>query len=137
MKMKKHSSLYTILIAVLLLVQQFISGCATTVTKDLHKEDLYKKDVQEEELVTGDLRKEDLVKDELHKEEVDLVSQKLFNIKCALCHELPDVNVYPYTPEQWSSVIDNMHDTKESRKFITVEEEDKIKDYLGRLSQAK
>jgi len=135
--MNKRSSAYTILIAVLLLVQQFIAGCATTVTKDLHKEDLYKKDVQEEEVVRESLRTEDLVKDELHKVEVDLDSQKLFNIKCSLCHELPDVNVYPYTPEQWSSVIDNMHDTKESRKFITVEEEDKIKNYLGRLSQAR
>ena len=130
--MNKRSSAYTILIAVLLLVQQFIAGCATTVTKDLQK-----KDVQEEEVVRESLRTEDLVKDELHKVEVDLDSQKLFNIKCSLCHGVPDVNVYPYTPEQWSSVIDNMHDTKESRKFITVEEEDKIKNYLGRLSQAK
>ncbi len=135
--MKTRFNIYIILIAVMLFIQQFISGCATTVTKDLHKEDLYKKDVQKEELVIGDLHKEDLVKDELHKEEVDLVSHKLFNIKCSLCHELPDVNVYPYTPEQWSSVIDNMHDTKESRKFITVEEEDKIKVYLGRLSQTR
>ncbi len=137
MKMKKRSGIYTILIIVLLFVQQFISGCATTVTKDLHKEDLYKKDVQEEELIREDLRKEELIKEELHKEKVDLVSQKLFNIKCSLCHELPDVNAYPYTPEQWSSVIDVMHDTKASRKFITVEEEDKIKVYLGRLSQAR
>ena len=115
--MKKCSSAYTMLIAVLLFIQQFISGCATTVTKDLHKEDL--------------------VKDELHKEEVDRDRQKLFNIKCSLCHELPDVNAYPYTLEQWSSVIDNMHDTKESRKYITVGEEDKIKIYLGRLSQTR
>lgn len=133
--MKKHSSTYTILIAVLLLVQQFISGCATTVTKDLHKEDLYKKDVQKEEVAKESLRTEDLVKEELL--EVDLVSQKLYSIKCSLCHELPNLDAYSYTPEQWVSVIDNMHDTKESRKFITVEEEDKIKNYLGRLSQAK
>jgi hypothetical protein len=127
MRMKKRSGIYTILIIVLLFVQQFISGCATTVTKDLHKEGL----------IREDLRNEELVKEKLHKEEVDLVSQTLFNIKCSLCHELPDVNAYPYTPEQWSSVIDVMHDTKASRKFITVEEEDKIKVYLGRLSQAR
>jgi hypothetical protein len=120
--MNKRSSIYTILIVFLLFAQQFISGCATTVTKDLHKEDL---------------RKEDLIKEELYKEEVDLVSQKLFHIKCSLCHELPDINAYPYTPEQWASVIDNMHETKESRKFMTIEEEDKIKDYLGRLSQTR
>ena len=117
MKTKRHCNVYIIWIIVLLFMQQFISGCATTVTKDLHKEDL--------------------VKDELHKEEVDRDRQKLFNIKCSLCHELPDVNAYPYTPEQWSSVIDNMHDTKESRKYITVEDEDKIKIYLGRLSQTR
>ena len=135
--MNKRSSTYAILIAVLLLVQQFISGCATTVTKDLHKEDLYKKDVQKEEVVKESLRTEDMVKEELQKEEVDLVRQKLYSIKCSLCHELPNLDAYSYTPEQWSSVIDNMHDTKESRKFITVEEEDKIKVYLGRLSQAR
>jgi len=135
--MTKRSSTYTILIAVLLLVQQFLSGCATTVTKDLHKEDLYRKDVQKEEVVKESLRTEDLVKEELQEVEVDLVSQKLYSIKCSLCHELPNLDAYSYTPEQWSSVIDNMHDTKESRKFITVEEEDKIKDYLGRLSQAR
>jgi len=134
--MTKRSSTYTILIAVLLLVQQFLSGCATTVTKDLHKEDLYRKDVQKEEVVKESLRTEDLVKEELQEVEVDLVSQKLYSIKCSLCHELPNLDAYSYTPEQWSSVIDNMHDTKESRKFITVEE-DKIKDYLGRLSQAR
>ena len=117
MKTKRRCNVYIIWIIVLLFMQQFISGCATTVTKDLHKEDL--------------------VKDELNKEEVDRDRQKLFNIKCSLCHELPDVNAYPYTPEQWSSVIDNMHDTKESRKYITVGEEDKIKIYLGRLSQTR
>ena len=110
--MNKRSSINTIMLAILLFIQQFISGCATTVTKDVQKE-------------------------KLHKIEVDPISQKLFNIKCSLCHELPDVNAYPYTPEQWSSVIDNMHDTKASRKFITVEEEDKIKGYLRWLSKTR
>ena len=110
--MNKRSSIYTIMLVILLFVQQFISGCATTVTMDLHKENLY-------------------------KIEVDPISQKLFNIKCSLCHELPDIDAYPYTPEQWSSVIDNMHDTKASRKFITVEEEDKIKGYLRWLSKTR
>ena len=110
--MNKRSSINTIMLAILLFIQQFISGCATTVTKDVQKE-------------------------KLHKIEVDPISQKLFNIKCSLCHELPDVNAYPYTPEQWSSVIDNMHDTKASRKFITLEEEDKIKGYLRWLSKTR
>lgn len=118
--MKRRCNVYMILVAVLLFIQQIISGCTTPVSKDLHKEELYKKDIQ---------------KEELREEKVDLVSQKLFLDKCSLCHELPDINVYPYTPEQWVAVIDNMHDTKESRKFITIEEEDKIKFFLGRLSQ--
>jgi uncharacterized protein YceK len=100
------------LIVFLLFVQQIISGCATTVTKDLYKK-------------------------ELHKEEVDLVSQKLYQNKCSLCHELPDIDAYPYTPEQWAGIIDFMHDTKAARKFITIEETEKIKIYLGRLSQTR
>ncbi len=60
---------YTIMIVFLLLIQQVISGCSTTVTKDLQK-------------------------DNLHKIEVDLVSQNLYQNKCALCHELPDINEY-------------------------------------------
>ncbi len=115
--MKRRCNVYIIWIVVLLFIQQFISGCATTVTKDLHKEDLYRKDVQVEEM--------------------DLVGQKLFRIKCSLCHELPDFNAYPYTPEQWSSIIDIMHDTKASKKFMTIEDTEKIKDYLRRLSQTR
>ncbi len=115
--MKRRCNVYIIWIVVLLLIQQFISGCATTVTKDLHKEDLYRKDVQ--------------------KEEMDLISQKLFKNKCSICHELPDVKAYTYTPEQWSSIIDIMHDTKAARKFMTTEDTEKIKDYLRRLSQAR
>ena len=110
--MKRRCNVYMILIAVLMLIQQIISGCTTTVTKDLYKK-------------------------ELHKEEVDLVSQKLYQNKCSLCHELPDVDAYPYTPEQWAGIIDFMHDTKAARKFITIEETEKIKIYLTRRSQAR
>ncbi len=115
--MKRRCNVYIIWIVVLLLTQQFISGCATTVTKDLHKEDLQRKDMQIEEM--------------------DLVSQKLFMNKCSICHELPDVGAYSYTSEQWSSIIDIMHDTKASKKFMTKEDTEKIKDYLRRLSQAR
>ncbi len=115
--MKRRCNVYIIWIVGLLFIQQFISGCATTVTKDLHKEALYRTDVQ--------------------KEELDLVGQKLFSIKCSICHELPDVNAYPYTPEQWASIIDIMHDTKASKKFMTIEDTKKIKGYLSRLSQTR
>jgi hypothetical protein len=110
-------NVYIILIALLLFIQQIISGCTAPVSKDLYKKDLSK--------------------EEWHKKEVDLISRNLFNDKCSLCHELPDIDAYPYTPEQWSSIIDIMHDTKAARKFMTREDAEKIKIYLGRLSQAR
>jgi len=110
--MKIRCNVYIILIVFLLLVQQIISGCTAPVSKDLYKKDLY-------------------------KEEVDLISRDLFQDKCSLCHELPDIDAYPYTPEDWSSIIDIMHDTKAAKKFITIEEAEKIKVYLRRLSQTR
>ncbi len=110
--METRFNVYIILIAVTIFVQQIISGCTAPVSKDLYKKDLY-------------------------REEVDLISMKLFQDKCSLCHELPELDAYPYTPEQWSSIIDIMHDTKAARKFMTIEETEKIKIYLGRLSQAR
>ncbi len=115
--MKRLCNVYIIWIVVLLFIQQFISGCATTVTKDLHKEDLYRQDVQ--------------------MKEVDLVGQELFKNKCSICHELPDIGAYPYTSEQWSSIIDIMHDTKAAKKFMTLDDTEKIKDYLRRLRLAR
>ncbi len=108
--MKIRCNVYIILIAILLFIQQIISGCTAPVSKDLYKKDLY-------------------------KEEEELVNRNLFKDKCSLCHELPDINAYPYTPEQWASIIDYMHNTKEARAFMTIEEEEKIKVYLGRQCQ--
>ncbi len=129
--MKKRSNVYTILIVSLLLIQQIISGCTTTVTKDVKKEDL----------IREDSRKEELVKEELHKEEADLVSQKLYKDRCSPCHVLPDIAAYAYTPEQWVKVIDGIHDTmhnwREYRDLITPEEDKKIKAYLKKISQKK
>ena len=110
--MKRRCSVYMILIAVLMLIQQIISGCTAPMSKDLYKKELY-------------------------REEENLVSKKLYKDKCSLCHELPDVDAYPYTPEQWAGIIDFMHDTKAARKFITIEETEKIKVYLGSLSQIR
>jgi len=110
--MKRRCNVYMILIAVLMLIQQIISGCTAPRSKDLYKKELY-------------------------REEEDLVSKKLYKDKCSLCHELPDIDAYPYTPEQWVGIIDFMHDTKAARKFMTIEETEKIKGYLGWLSQAR
>jgi len=110
--MKTRFNIYIILIALLLIVQQIISGCTAPMSKDLYKKELY-------------------------REEENLVSKKLYKDKCSLCHELPDIDAYPYTPEQWAGIIDFMHDTKAARKFMTIEETEKIKGYLGWLSQAR
>jgi uncharacterized protein YceK len=116
------------LIVFLLLIQQILSGCATTVTKDVQKEELIRKDSQ----------KEDLVKEELHKEEAGLASQqKLYKDKCSPCHALPDINAYGYTTEQWVIIIDNMHDPIKYSEIITLEEDEKIKGYLGNMSHKK
>ena len=127
--MNTRCSVCTIFIVFLLLNQPLISGCTTAVTKYLRKEELYKNDAQKE-----DLHKKDLIKEELHKEEVDLVSKKLYQDKCSLCHELPDIDAYPYTPEEWAGIIDYMHDTNEAREFITVEEAEEIKSFMRRHS---
>ncbi len=125
--MKKRSNVYTILIVFLLLIQQIVSGCTTTVTKD----------VQKEELIREDSHKEDLVKEELHKEEAGLVGQKLYKNKCFPCHELQAIDAYGYTPEQWVKIIDGMHNPADYSAFITSEEDEKIKDYLKNKSHKK
>jgi hypothetical protein len=80
---------------------------------------------------------EGLYKKDRYREDVDFISMNLFQEKCSLCHELPDIDSYPYTPEQWSSIIDIMHDTKAAKKFMTIEETEKIKGYLENISQTR
>ncbi len=123
--MKKRFDVYTILIVFMLFIQQIISGCTTTVTKD----------VQKEELIREDSHKEEVVKEELPKEEAGLDSQKLYKDKCFPCHELQDIDAYGYTPEQWVKTIDGMHNPMDYSAFITEEEDAKIKDYLKNKSQ--
>ncbi len=125
--MKKRSNVCTILIVFMLFVQQIISGCAATVTKD----------VQQEELTREDSHKEELVKEALHKEDAGLASQKLYKDKCFPCHELQDIDAYGYTPEQWVKIIDGMHNPADYSAFITPEEDEKIKDYLKNISNKK
>ncbi len=125
--MKGHFNVSTILIVFVLLIQQIISGCATTVTKD----------VQKEELIKEDLHKEVVVKDVIQKEEAGVDGQKLYEGKCYSCHELQDINAYGYTPEQWVKIIDGMHDARDYSAIITPEEDEKIKGYLKNMSQKK
>ncbi len=105
--MKTHCSVSTISIVFLLFIQLFIIGCAMTTSRDLYTKD------------------------------VVLDSQKLFQDKCSKCHELPVIDAYPYAPSDWANIVDAMVDTKEARKFMTMDEEEKIKVYLGEQSQAR
>ena len=128
--MKKRSNIYTILIVFLLLTQQIISGCTTTVTKDIQKDEFTKEDGRKEELVREKLAKEELLaKEKLHMEE-DLFGQYLYKFICSACHPLPETDDYDYTPEEWSEIADSMYDTMEHRKLITLKEIEKIKDHL-------
>jgi len=135
--MKKRFNVYTTLIVFLILIQQIISGCTTTVTKDIQKEELIKEDMRKkelvkEELIKEDSRKEELAKEELHKEEVDLFGQYLYKFICSTCHELPDTDDYDYTPEEWSDITESMYDTMEHRKSITLKEIEKEVDNIKR-----
>ncbi len=105
--MKTHCNVCTISIVFLLFIQLLITGCAMTTSRDLYKKD------------------------------VALDSQKLFQDRCSKCHELPVIDAYPYAPGDWAKIVDVMVDTKEARKFMTMDEEEKIKVYLGRQSQAR
>ena len=126
--MKRRSNVYTILIVFMLFIQQIISGCATTVTKDVQ-------DVQKEELIREAPLKEEVVKEELPEKEAGPDGQKLYEGKCSPCHELLDIDAYGYTPKQWVIIIDNMHDPMKYSEVITSEEDAKIKDYLKNMSQ--
>ena len=102
--MKKRSNIYTILIFFLLLIQQIISGCAMTASKGIINED------------------------------AGLSDRYIFRDKCSKCHELPDIEAYPYSPDDWAKIVDSMLETKEAEQHISMEEAKEIKSFLRRHS---
>ena len=102
--MKKRSNIYTILIFFLLLIQQIISGCAMTASKGIINED------------------------------AGLSDRYIFRDKCSKCHELPDIEAYPYSPDDWAKIVDSMLETKEAEQHISMEEAEEIKSFLRRHS---
>ncbi len=104
--MNIHCSVYTIFTIILLLDHSLISGCTV-----MSPEYQYKK-------------------------EKTLDSQHLFQDKCSQCHDLPDIDAYPYAPDDWASIVDDMIETKEAGKYISSEEAGKIKNYLRRYLNA-
>ncbi len=125
--MKKRSSVYIILIVLTLFIQQIISGCATTATKGVTKEELIKEAPA----------KEEVVKEVLPREAAGPDGQKLYESKCSPCHVLPDIKAYGYTADQWVITIDNMHNPADYSAYISSEEDAKIKAYLKNKSQKK
>lgn len=98
--MNARCSVCATFILFLLFIQPLISGCVMTSSKNLYKKD------------------------------GALDSQQLFQDKCSKCHELPDINAYPYTPDDWANIVDNMIETEEAGQYISLEEAEEIKNYL-------
>ncbi len=88
----------------MLLIQQILSGCAMTTSRDIYNED------------------------------AKLSDRYVFQDKCSKCHELPDIEAYPYSPEDWAKIIDSMLETKEAGQYISIEEAEEIKTFLRRHS---
>ncbi len=65
----------------MLLIQQILSGCATTTSRDVYNED------------------------------ERLSDRYVFQDKCSKCHELPDIEVYPYSSDDWAKIVDSMLET--------------------------
>jgi len=87
-----------------LLIQQILSGCAMTTSRDVYNED------------------------------ARLSDRYVFQDKCSKCHELPDIEAYPYSPDDWAKIVDSMLETKEAEQHISIEEAKEIKSFLRRHS---
>ncbi len=88
----------------LLVAQQVLPGCATTASRDIYNED------------------------------AGSSGKYIFQDKCSKCHELPDIEAYPYSPEDWAKIVDLMLKTKEAEQYISIEDAEKIKYYLRKHS---
>ncbi len=93
-----------ILTVFLLLIQQIISGCTMTTSRDIYKDD------------------------------AGLSDRYVFQDKCSKCHELPDIDAYPYSSDDWAKIVDSMLETKEAEQHISMEEAEEIKSFLRRHS---
>jgi hypothetical protein len=70
----------------------------------------------------------------VYQEEVDVSSQNLFRDKCSLCHELPDIEGYHYSPDDWADIVDYMLKIDEMEQKVSRKEVERIKNYLIWLS---
>lgn len=91
-----------ILIISLFVAQQIVSGCAMTASRDIYNAD------------------------------AGLSDRYVFQDKCSKCHELPDIEAYPYSADDWAKIVDFMLETKEAEQHISMEEAEEIKSFLRR-----
>jgi len=73
----------------------------------------------------------------LNEENGVINTRQLFSQKCSKCHELPEIEKYPYSPEEWAKIIDSMLEAKGANQYISSEEAVKIKDYIRGLLSLK
>ncbi|ODS31735.1 MAG: hypothetical protein SCARUB_03132 [Candidatus Scalindua rubra] len=102
--MKSFYHVLIVLTVFLLLIQQILSGCAMKASKGINNED------------------------------ARLSDRYVFQDKCSKCHELPDIEAYPYSSDDWAKVVDFMIETKEAEQYISMEEAEDIKSFLRRHS---
>ncbi len=95
---------HIILFISLFVAQQIITSCAVTTSKGMKNEDA---------VVSG---------------------RYVFQDKCSQCHELPDIEAYPYTSDDWSKIVDSMLEIKEAAQNISMREAGEIKSFLRRYS---
>ncbi|MHC4182638.1 MAG: hypothetical protein ACYSR0_04750 [Planctomycetota bacterium] len=102
--MKIFYHVQIILTIFILLIQQILSGCAMTTSKGIINED------------------------------TALNDRYVFRDKCSKCHELPDIEAYPYSSDDWAKIVDSMLETKEAEQHISMKEAEEIKNFLRRHS---
>ena len=98
------SFVYLLVIIIELLIQQILSGCATMTSKSIEDKN------------------------------ASTSGKYVFQVKCSKCHELPDIEAYPYSSDDWAKIVDSMLETKEAEQYITIEEAEEIKSFLRRHS---
>jgi len=91
----------------LMLTQQILSGCAIMASRDIYNEDARSN------------------------------AKCIFQDKCSKCHELPVIDAYPYSPEDWAKLVDAMLQVKEAEQFMSIEDAEIIKGHIRNYLECK
>ncbi len=66
----------------------------------------------------------------INNKDAGLSDLYVFKDKCSKCHELPDIEAYPYSSDDWATIVDFMLETKEAEQHISMEEAEEIKSHI-------